>query len=168
MVWDWIRRSMPVRSAVDPALLDTIADMGGVDRRGALRLHGALRDAARLGPDLAAATEYLMACKVAGLSRGRAACIAAWICAVAKAPADRHQWADLGFTEGKWLSSGGLCTPRWRAPTREERLTADIHRRLSGTVYPLDRGVMINGELVHPGTMPGCTCVSGPVVPGFD
>ncbi len=167
MVWNWIRRSTTPELSADSVLLETLADMGGVDHLGAVRIQLALQETARRGPDLAAATDYLMGRKVKGLSRIRAAEVAQWVCAVAKATADRQQWLELGFTEGKWLS-GGLCVPRWREPTKAEFATSGIHQRLSGNTYPLRHGVMIKGEHVYPGTMPACTCVSGPVIAGFN
>lgn len=167
MVWNWLRDKVLAPSSADRVLLDQLSDMAGVDADGARVVARALPGLLGHGADLHAATNELMSLGVPRLTRGRASQVAAWVAAVAHSKAQRRQWIDQGWSHAEWRCSGGSCLPRWRSATSDDLAIERAHQRLDRTVYPLDMGVMIDGEFWHPGASPGCTCFAGPIIPAL-
>lgn len=165
MVWNWLKAKVRSSSSADRVLLDQLSDMTGIDAPGARVVARALPGLLDHGADLYAATNELMSLGVPRLTRGRAGQVATWVAAVARSEAQRRQWIDQGWSQAEWRCSGGSCLPRWRSVTADDLAIERAHHSLDRTVYPLDMGVLIDGEFWHPGTSPGCTCVAGPVIP---
>jgi hypothetical protein len=73
----------------------------------------------------------------------------------------------LGLTKGKWLYSGAPCYST-RQPTTTDLRRDAAHKAANGKIFPLIKGLVIDGRTTHPGREPGCKCVTNAVIPGLE
>ena len=91
-----------------------------------------------------------------GVTKRRAAFIARDQSNKATATITRVRQRQLGITEAVWMHSHGGRHPR------QSHVAAD------GKRYEIDKGMLIDGEYIFPGTLPNCRCVSRSVIPGLE
>lgn len=93
-----------------------------------------------------------------GVTKRRAALIARDQSSKATATLTKTRRLELGITEAEWVHSGGGKTPRpSHVRAGRERLRFDVAK-----------GALIDGELVQPGELINCKCVSRPVIKGLN
>lgn len=93
-----------------------------------------------------------------GVSYRKAAFIARDQNAKAKATIEQTRRAGLGLTKGIWMHSGADKDPR------------KTHLAANGKVFDLAKGIYDKdvGKWVQAGELPGCTCTSRALVPGYN
>lgn len=91
-----------------------------------------------------------------GVTKRRAALIARDQNNKATATITRVRQQSLGITQAKWLHSAGGKHPR------------KSHQDASGKLFDVSKGMLIDGEMIWPGQLVNCRCVSRSVIPGFD
>ena len=116
-------------------------------------VEGDVMRAVQQGRDLSTLTELVE--RRGGVARRRAELIARDQTAKATAVFARVRQQELGITEAIWMHSAGGKHPR------------ASHVAYSGKRYKIADGVLLDGEVVWPGTAINCRCVSRPVVEGF-
>lgn len=89
------------------------------------------------------------------LTRRRAALIARDQNNKATATMTRVRQQGLGITQAVWKHSHAGKEPR------------PSHVAADGTIYDVDKGLILDGEQVWPGTAINCRCTSKPLIPGF-
>ena len=128
------------------------------------QVQGSVMRSVQAGRDLGALAKDLQ--EHYGVTKRRAAFIARSQNNLATASMTRARQTEVGITESVWLHSGGGREPR---PT---------HVAKSGKRYDVAKGWYDphayrvkgggwRGEWIWPGQLPGCKCVSKPVVKGF-
>lgn len=93
-----------------------------------------------------------------GITHRRAAFIARDQANKASATITRVRQQELGVTQAVWMHSGGGRHPR----------PSHVKASKDKLKYDVAKGAYIDGEWIFPGQLPGCRCVSGAVIPGFD
>lgn len=89
------------------------------------------------------------------LTRKRAILIARDQNNKATATLTRERHLQLGITTAVWMHSRAGKKPR------------QSHVNASGQTYKIEKGMLIDGDHIHPGQLINCRCVSIPVMPGF-
>lgn len=89
------------------------------------------------------------------LTRKRAILIATTQNNMATATLTRERHLQLGITTAVWMHSRAGKKPR------------QSHVNASGQTYKIEKGMLIDGDHIHPGQLINCRCVSIPVMPGF-
>lgn len=62
---------------------------------------------------------------------------------------------DLGIVNGVWMHRAGAKTSR------------KSHVEANGKVFPLDKGLLVDGEYIFPGQMVNCRCTYKPLIPAM-
>jgi len=127
----------------------------------------ALRAIAR-GGDLHQLSTELLAAKIAGLSRDRAAEISRLVWFRAKELMDRERQLAIGISQAIWNSSRAPCMLNPVGPSEADLRLDAAHKAADGRVYNLSEGLLINGVLTRPGHDLGCRCTSSAIVPALD
>lgn len=91
-----------------------------------------------------------------GVTHKRAAFIARDQASKAKAVIENVRRQELGITMAIWQHSGAGKEPR------------PSHVAANGKQYELDKGMLIDGKYILPGTEINCRCTSRAVIPGFE
>lgn len=91
-----------------------------------------------------------------GVTHKRAAFIARDQSSKAKAVIENVRRRELGITQAIWQHSGAGKEPR------------PSHVAANGKTFDLDKGMLLDGELLLPGVAINCRCTSRAVIPGFE
>jgi uncharacterized protein with gpF-like domain len=105
------------------------------------------------GRDLGWLTEQLQ--DRYGITKRRAANIAIGSNNAATSAIQKARFEELGVTTARWRHSHAGRHPR------------PSHQAADGTDFDVTEGALIDGELIWPGTLPGCRCLMCPVIPGL-
>lgn len=116
------------------------------------------------GGDLFLLTKSLVDADLPGMGQKEAADLARFINNRATSMMRNAEQARLGITHAKWLHAGSPCflVDEMGSPR------PDTHAAVSGQVYLVVPGMLIDGVRTWPGHERGCKCVSSPILPGFD
>ena len=114
-------------------------------------LEGLILRSVREGRDIAGLTRDLE--ERFGICRRRALLIARDQNNKASAAISRARMQDAGITEAVWRHSGRAKHPR------------QSHVNADGTIFPLDEGCLIDGDLLFPGEAVNCGCTAAPYMP---
>lgn len=117
------------------------------------QVQGIVMRAVQKGSDLQELTEVLEGRYQ--VTRSRAELIARDQNAKANSVMNRARQRELGIQRAIWRHTPSSVNPR------ESHLDAD------GTEYDLQQGCLIDGELIFPGELINCGCVSESVIPGL-
>ena len=118
--------------------------------------HAALESVSR-GGDLALLTQAILT--IEGMTKKQAGDIARLLNNKATALINKQRSLRLGIKFAIWRYSNAPCG----GPRQDE-----VHRRLDGKRYSVEKGMAIGKRRVWPGTEEGCKCGSSPVIPGFE
>jgi uncharacterized protein with gpF-like domain len=116
-------------------------------------VQGLVMRSVQQGRKLSTLTDELQ--KRYALTRKRAILIATTQNNMATATLTRERHLQLGITTAVWMHSRAGKKPR------------QSHVNASGQTYKIEKGMLIDGEHIHPGQLVNCRCVSIPVMPGF-
>lgn len=114
----------------------------------------AVEESVRSGRDLGGLTNALDGKN--GITRRRAAMIAKDQNNKATEAIGLERNKSLGITHGIWMHRSGSKQPR------------ASHIAANGKMFPLDKGLMIEGRLLFPGEDYNCNCTFKPVLPDLD
>lgn len=98
-----------------------------------------------------------------GVVQSRASYISHYLGARSKSLMDVQRMRDLGIIEGIWRYSGTPCFAVY-PNTIDDSAGDAAHKSASGTMFRLDKGLMLNGKWTFPRREPGCKCVISSVI----
>ena len=102
-----------------------------------------------------------------GVPKSRASYITHYLLNRANALMNVERMLGNGIKEGRWLYSGAPCY--WtRNPSSDELDRDAAHRSADRKIFPLNKGMNLNGAWTFPGLEPGCKCITNAVMPDFD
>ncbi len=96
---------------------------------------------------------------VIGIGPRRAGDIAIAINNKATSLIQAEEQKRLGIKYAVWRYSGAICG----TPVQDA-----AHKAANGTVYPVEKGLLVDGRWTRPGGEDGCRCVSRSKIPGFE
>jgi len=146
-------RVTPLVRADLEATLRLIADIPSTDFD---RIHRASLESVSRGRDLQVVAQALLT--IDGITKKRAGAIARLVNNRATSIMDRQRQLGLGMKQGIWRYSGASCSDA----------DDDVHSRLDGKKYSLEKGMAVGKHRVWPGMQEECKCGSSPIIPGFD
>lgn len=119
-------------------------------------VEGIIMRGVQVGGDLGQITKDLQ--KQHGVAKRRAAFIARDQNFKANAALTRNRQLEMGLTKSQWLHSSAGKEPR------------PSHVAFDRKLYDIAKGIVLDPKegICWPGTLPGCRCVSGLFLPGFD
>jgi len=147
------RLTAPVNDIVQAAIGENVSLIKSIGAEHLSEVEGIVMRAVQRGRDLGGLTQELE--RRYGITRRRAAGIAADQNNKCTAVITEARQTELGIKEAIWMHSGGGKQPR------------PSHVAANGKRYEIGKGMLIDGEWIRPGEKINCRCVSRSVIPGF-
>lgn len=147
--------SPQMQDAFDAVRNDNVNLIKTIPQKYLADVEGAVMRSVQAGRDLGGLADDLQ--KIHNVTRNRAAFIARDQNNKSTAVMTKARRLSLGITEAIWVHSGGGVHPR------PGHVKAGAEKRR----YNIVEGCEIDGELIMPGELPNCRCVSRPVIRGF-
>ncbi len=135
----------PMQDALNATIHENVGLIRSIPQEYLTDIEGAVMRSYAVGHDLKTMTDEIQ--RIGGVTRRRAAFIAHDQTSKANSVATRARSVALGFTKAVWRHSKGGKEPR------------PSHVAANGTVYEQAKGLLIDGEMILPGTLPNCKCL---------
>lgn len=143
-----------IESMLDDLVAVNVDLIKSIPRQYHDQVNEAVLESVKAGRDLGGITNALDGKN--GITRRRAAFIAKDQNNKATEAIGLERNKSLGITHGEWRHRSGSKQPR------------ASHIAANGKIFPLDKGLMIEGRLLFPGEDYNCNCTFKPVLPDLD
>ena len=148
------KMSRAVTDVLDSIVAENVGLIKSIPEQYFTDVEGLVMRSVQTGRDLAGLTDDIQ--ERYGVTRNRAELIARDQNNKATESINRVRQQDLGITQAVWVHSGAGKHPR------------ESHVQADGKVYDLAEGCKIDGQLIFPGQLINCRCVSSPVIAAFN
>lgn len=142
-----------VNNALQSIVLENASLIRSLPQKYFLEIEGLVMRSVREGRNLGFLTDELE--KRFSITRHRAETIARDQNNKATEAIGRVRMQELGIKQAVWIHSGGGKHPR------------SSHVAANGKVFDLAKGLLIDGEYIHPGEKINCRCSKRPVIAAF-
>ena len=143
-----------VENMLDDLVAVNVDLIKSIPRQYHAQVNEAVMESVKAGRDLGGLTDALEGKN--GITRRRAAMISTDMNNKATEAIGLERNKSLGITHGIWKHRSGSKQPR------------ASHIEANGKIFPLDKGLMIEGRLLFPAEDYNCRCTFSPVIPELD
>lgn len=149
-----MRNTRAVNDVLQSLIIEQTNLVKSIPQQYMTEVQGLVMRSVREGRDMGFLTENLQ--ERYGITRRRAITISRDQTNKATENISRVRNKALGITHGIWMHRSGSKKPR------------KSHVEASGKVFPLDTGLLVDGEYIFPGQKINCHCTYRPVIPALN